>query len=144
MHTLLAILVLALAPPDRPNPTPKQQGRPIAEDILGEWQVIYHFTGGKDDNRNTLMWVFSKESMQHVYNENGTKRPASTFPYTLDVGKSPAVIVFPASKFAGILKVEGDVLMICLHGSPELQPPPDFASPENTRTTLLKLTRVRK
>jgi len=43
-----------------------------------------------------------------------------------------------------ILKVEGDLLTICLHGTPNDQPPPEFASPPNTQITLLQLTRIKK
>src|SRR5438128_11845563 len=116
MGTFLLLAAFAVAVPDRPDPTPKQ-ARPLHEDILGEWQVIKHHTGGKDDNRNNLMWVFTKDTMQHVYNENGKKRPEATFPYTLDATKSPAVIVFPASKLAGILAVEGYLMTISVHRS---------------------------
>lgn len=143
MRALLIVTAFALAVPDRPDPSPLRS-RPLPEDILGEWQVIKHHTGGRDDNRNNLIWVFTKESMQHVYAEDVGKRPASTFSYKLDALKSPAVIVFPASKFAGILKVEGDLLTICLHGSQIDQPPPEFASPPNTQITLLQLTRIKK
>ena len=143
MRALLIFAVFAVAAPDRPDPSPMQR-KPLPEDILGEWQVIKHHTGGRDDNRNNLMWVFTKDTMQHVNLENGIKRPASTFPYTLDATKSPAVLVFPASKFAGILKVEGDLMTVCLHGSPTNTPPPEFASPPNTPITLLQLTRVKR
>ncbi|MBI2805473.1 MAG: hypothetical protein HYX68_10895 [Planctomycetes bacterium] len=143
MHFSLVAAVLVFAVPDRPSPFPDDT-RVFQERILGEWQVVSHFTGGRDDNRNNLMWVFTSETMQHVYLRNGKKDPGGKFPYTLDSTRNPAVIRFPASKFAGIMKLEGDSLTVCLHGSPALEPPVGFVSPPNTSITLLRLVRVRK
>jgi uncharacterized protein (TIGR03067 family) len=144
MRAMFLLALLVVAPPDRPDPTPKQTVRPLHEDILGEWQVIRHETGGNDDKRNNLIWAFTKDTMQHVYNESSGKRIGGSFPYTLDTSKSPAVIVFPNSKFAGILRVEGEMMTVCLHGDPNNQPPREFASPPGTRITLLQLSRVKK
>jgi uncharacterized protein (TIGR03067 family) len=106
--------------------------------------VLRQHTGGNDDKRDNLLWTFSKDAMQHVFIENGGKRPAFSFPYRLDTAKSPAVIVFPGSKVAGILRIEGELMTVCLHGDPNNQPPSEFASPPGTRITLLQLSRVKK
>jgi uncharacterized protein (TIGR03067 family) len=144
MRAFLMIAVLAVAVPDRPDPTPKQTPS-LPEQMLGEWQLVKHVVAGNDvPELNGLLMVFGRESMQHVHLRNGMRQPGGTFPYTLDVNKNPAVIDFRSSKFIGIIKVEGDLLTICFARNGESQPPAEFVSQPSTSTTLLQATRLRK
>ena len=145
MCTVLIFAVLAIAVPDRPDPTPKQAPPPLPEQIIGEWQLVKHVIAGNDiPELNGLLMVFGRENMQHVHLRNGMRQPGGTFPYTLDATKSPAVIEFRSSKFIGIIKVEGDLLTICFARSGDLRPPSDFVSQPNASTTLLQATRLKK
>jgi uncharacterized protein (TIGR03067 family) len=139
MRVLLLFSVLAIGVPDRPDPSAKEN-RPIAEDLLGEWQVTKRVTHGNDSpNLPVLHMLFKRDAMQHLL--NGTQ-PATTFPYKLDAMKNPATISFQPGNETGILKIEGDVLTICL--DKENRFPAEFISPVNSKITLVQLKRVKK
>lgn len=143
MRVFVLCIAMVCAVPDRPDPIPGD-ARPLPEEILGEWHVVTRLKGGMTEDREAMNWVFTKEEMQHIYLRNGGRVPASKFLYTLDAAKRPAVIVFTAASYAGILKVEGNIMTICLHPSSDKQPPPDFVSPPGSQASLLRLTRVRR
>ena len=142
MGALLMLAVLGFAVPDRPDPGAKN-ARPLAEDLLGDWRVIRRVNAGKDDVDLTLTLVFTRETMQHVRVTKEARSPGQTFPYLLDARPDPAVIRFRASKFTGILKIEGDLLTLCLHPSADDRPPPGFESPPGTAVTILQAMRVK-
>jgi uncharacterized protein (TIGR03067 family) len=143
MRSLLLVPLMMIAVPDRPNPLP-QDARPTHERLLGQWLMIKRVTNGKDDpNLANLTLVFAKDKMEHV--TLGQTNMSATFPYTLDVGKDPAVIEFPQSaRIAGLLKIEGETLTICLEMSGQGKLPPGFDSPVGSTHSLLRLTRVKK
>ena len=139
MRVLLLFSVLAIGVPDRPDPSAKEN-RPIAEDLLGEWQVTRRVTNGNfNPDLPLLHMIFKRDAMQHLL--NGTQ-PATLFPYTLDATKNPAGITFLPANETGILKIEGDVLTICL--DKENRYPTEFNSPLNSTITLIQLRRVKK
>ena len=143
MQALLMIAVLAVAVPDRPDPTPKDNARPLPEQLIGEWRLVKQTNGGRDSTENTLTLLFTGKAMQHVHNRDGTRQTAGNFPYTLDTTKFPAVISFHPSNEA-IFKIEGDILTICFSPVGVRQPPAQFESPLGTQVTIMQATRIRK
>ena len=144
MRAILMIAVFAIAAPDRPDPTPKVS-RPVQEQILGDWLQVKRVIGGNEQpNPNELTMTVTPMNIQHVHLRNGAKEPGFMFPYSLDTTKNPVVISFRASQYEGILKIEGDLLTICYSPAGEPQRPSGFASPPNTRITLLQLTRIKQ
>jgi uncharacterized protein (TIGR03067 family) len=143
MRALLLFSVLAVAVPDRQDPSVKDV-KPLQEELLGDWLLVKHTNDGGNVDPNGLTMVFTRESLHHVYLRNGTKEPGGTFPYSLDATKKPAVISFRTTKYEGILKVERDTLTICFSRHGENQPPTQFASFPNTGANLLQATRIKK
>jgi uncharacterized protein (TIGR03067 family) len=143
MRAFLLVPLIAIAVPDRPNPSP-QDTRPTQERLLGQWLMIKRVTNGKDDpNLANLTLVFSNDKMEHV--TLGQTNAMATFPYTLDVGKNPAVIEFTQSgRIAGLLRIEGETLTICLEMTGQGKLPASFDSPIGSSHSLLQLKRVRK
>lgn len=141
---MLAFLFIAttVAVPDRPNPTP-EDSRALPQQLLGRWIILRRINNGIDDlNLAGLHMVFSPDSMQH-FTENGT-RAGGIFPYRLDTTSTPAVIDFTKERSLGILRIDGDVLTICLDTAQSGRPPLDFQSLPGSTTTLVQLTRAKR
>jgi uncharacterized protein (TIGR03067 family) len=145
MRALMLIAFLAIAVPDREDPTPKEK-RPLQEQLVGDWMQVKRVVGGREDpSPNALSLAITRETLQHVPLVNGVKQPGeSVFKYSLDTTKNPAVISFRDSQYEGILKIEGDLLTICYSGHGEPQPPQQFGSPIDSAITLIQATRIKK
>ena len=141
MRALLVTFVLAALVPDRPDPTPRENAKPLPEQIVGDWLQIQRVIGGIDQpNPDNRSLAFTRDVMQHVHLRNGMKEPGHKFAYSLDTTKNPAVIRFLDSGTEGIIKIEGDLLTIC-YGS---QRPGVFVSPANSSITLVQATRIKR
>ena len=116
MRALVMFAVLAVAVPDRPDPTPKQEQLP-ANQIFGDW---------KDRKNPSHMLRF--EGGETVFMVNGQASPADglTAKVLIDWSKTPATIDFMpkqrGGKMMGILKLEGDQLNIALDTSGGARP----------------------
>lgn len=149
MRAALLFAALAVAVPDRPNPTPKVE--PAApEPQLGEWRLDKFDVGGGPgpaltDNSARILHFTRTEVLVSV---NGQPQPNDSTTYTIDWSKKPAAIdIFGKmngnmKKMEGIVKVEGDQLTMCLNldGSR----PTDFVSAPGKLTAVMYLKRVKK
>lgn len=145
MRCLLMLAVLAVAVPDRPNPTPKE-ARPLQEQLQGEWQVVSAMTAGKPIatlKPGEAVFIFAGDRLI-------IRRPnlENVYEFTIDGTPNPAVISLRSKKIAGkdvnkpapvigILKIEGDLLSICL------RPVNGFASTPETKATLWQVKRAK-
>jgi uncharacterized protein (TIGR03067 family) len=144
MYAVLMFTCLAIAVPDRQDPTPKQAD-PLPQQIFGEWKLVKHVIAGNDiGSLNDLVMVFDRDKMQHVHVRADRRDAGGTFPYTLDANRNPAVIDFRAARYIGIIKLDGDLLTICFAEVGTTVPPTEFVSRSDNRTTLLQATRMRK
>ena len=125
MRVLLLFTVFAVAVPDRPDPTPKQDAPPQHR-IIGHWQHLQH--NGKDATRYTLRVT----SLESTWSQDGQPLPGDglTAMIKVDASASPAAIDFVSRQggtIRAIWKVEGDSLTVAVTpGNPGLRPT-DFA-----------------
>ena len=109
MRAIVLFAIFAVAVPDRPDPTPKQDMPPPQHQVAGDWQ---------DRNNQTHMLRFV--GGESVFMVNGQASPGDglTANVFIDWSKSPATIDFMpkqrGGKMMGILKLEGDQLNIAL------------------------------
>jgi len=144
MRCLLMFAVLAAAVPDRPDPTPNE-ARPLQEQLQGEWQVVAALTGGKPIatlKPGEAVFIFAGDRLT-------IRRPTleNIYEFTIDATPNPAAIKVRSKKIAGkdvdgapvigIIKIEGDLLSICL------RPVNGFASTPETKATLWQVKRAK-
>jgi uncharacterized protein (TIGR03067 family) len=144
MRAALMIAVLAVAVPDRPDPTPKE-ARPLQEQLQGEWQVVAALTAGKPIatlKPGEAVFIFAGDRLT-------ISRPTleNVYEFTIDATPNPAAISVRSKRIAGkevngapvmgILKIEGDLLSICL------RPVNGFASTPETKATLWQVKRAK-
>jgi uncharacterized protein (TIGR03067 family) len=151
MRAVVLISVLALAAPVRPprDPVPNE-ARPLAEQIQGEWQVIDAKVSGRPHRSvkpgEVVVWVFAS-------NKKILRLPSNkeyTYEFTLDTTRQPAFIDSVLTKDGtmdrkgqpsmGIVKIEGDVLTICLNSAAR---PTEFISSADTKAALWQMKRVK-
>ena len=143
MRALFMISILAIAVPDRPDPTPKET-IPIMQQLPGEWKILSANIGGKPHAGLKPGDIFHFDSEKMTIRFAGNRQEIYFF--TLDPTKSPAVFDFRfgsaknGSQSLGILKIEGDVLSLCFDNAVR---PKEFASNVNTGTQLWQMTRIR-
>ena len=116
MRAVLMFAVLAVAVPDRPDPTPKKAPLP-KEQIVGAWQ---------DQNNRTLMLRIRPAESEFLINGNPSPHDGLTANIVIDWTKNPATIDFQPKQrggvMLGILKLEGDQLTINLRTSGNTRP----------------------
>jgi uncharacterized protein (TIGR03067 family) len=143
MRNVLILAVAVFAVPDRPDPTPKESSRPLQEQLQGEWVVVQALASGKPLvalKPGEAVFVFAGDRLT-------IRRPnlENVYEFTIDPKQNPATINIRTAKLAGkdvkganiagILKIEGDVLSICL------RPSNGFVSDANTKSTLWQVRR---
>ena len=108
MRAFVIVAVLAIAVPDRPDPTPKQD-LPPQNQILGDWQ---------DRNNRIHMLRFVGGESVFMVNGQASAGDGLTANVFIDWSKNPATIDFMpkqrGGKMMGILKLDGDQLNIAL------------------------------
>jgi uncharacterized protein (TIGR03067 family) len=141
MHGFMMIAALVVAVPDRQDPNVKDV-RPFEEQLLGEWRLIKRVHSGREDTTLAVMrMVFAKEMMQQYSGD--TNLNATPYPFTLDTARNPIAISFKTGH-KGIIKIEGDLLTICLDENAGNAHPSAFASLPNTQLSILQLTRTKR
>lgn len=154
MREVLLFTALVCVAPDRPDPTPKDTAPivPFRAQLNGEWRVVQSLIAGRAHTSikpNQAVFVFDGDKMMIRREDVGGKE----LPYTIVVnGKSnPATIDVsigktksPKTFSAGIIKIEGDVLTMCLQSGVAANRPTEFASHQDSRTILWQLKRIKK
>ena len=154
MRALVLFAVLAVAVPDRPDPTPKKDVMPLQEQLQGEWRMFKATAGGGDENpqkvEGTVLVVKDKNMAIREAGRNHTEDVA----FTLDETKKPVAIDLMPGRgdpkngreiVPGIIQIEGDILTICFHkGGGGGMRPREFASPAGSEFSVLQFRRVRK
>lgn len=126
MHALLMIPLLALAVPDRPDPTPRE-AKSLQELIVGDWLCI--------EATGTTVHTFRVTPAETVWSLNGLPSPENglTANIVIDGSKTPATIDFTAKrgggKYLGIWKIEGDQLTLAFNQLGHNLRPTAFAAP---------------
>lgn len=143
MLTVLLIAILAVAAPIRDVQQPKE--KPLQEQIIGAWQSEQIIDGGKEVELS-LKVVFTPTEAQ-LY-ENGVRKMDMDATWAIDAKKAPATIdLIPKMKGEkrelGILKIEGDVLTICVVEEGDGPRPTEFKSRADTKVVLLHFKRVK-
>lgn len=146
MRALLTVFVLALAAPDREDPTPREKTKPIHEQILGEWQLVNSVVGGRNEKKDGVL-TFTRTEI-HI-TENGQRRSGDDADYVIDATKKPAAIDISvkrdgSQKIEGILKIEGDQLTLCFPRGGGAMRPTDFVSTPQTGIAVMQFTRIKK
>jgi len=148
MRAILLMAALVVAVPDRPNPTPKDAAKPIAEQLVGEWRLVSGVYGGteKKEADGTTM-TFTPTEIHIIEKGQGRRQEDAT--YRLDDKRKPVGIdIMPKQmgnqKIEGILKIEGDMLTLCFAHGGRGDRPLDFASLKDTRVALLLFQRIKK
>jgi uncharacterized protein (TIGR03067 family) len=148
MRAVLMIAVLAIAVPDRQDPTPKE-ARSLQQQLQGEWQVVAALSNGAPHPGTKVgvsVFVFKGDQMiiQRPDNKN-------IYSFAVDATKNPIAMDFASKNIAGkdvkgaavpgVVKLEGDILSICVKsGGPR---PTVFASPPGERIILWQMKRVK-
>jgi uncharacterized protein (TIGR03067 family) len=148
MRAILMFAVLAVAVPDRPGPVPKNETS-LQEQMLGDWQLEKLLLGNMDtpDIPQKPMLVFVRGEI-HVH-ENGQRKMQEDTAYILDETKKPVAIdIIPKrhgeKKLEGIVKIEGDLLTLCMEIDGAGNRPTEFRSGPNSKSVLMQLRRVKK
>jgi uncharacterized protein (TIGR03067 family) len=133
MRTLLAILAVTFAIPDRPERAPKV-ARPPHEQIFGDW-----YSAGinleSPPKRQQPGYIFRITPSESFWIENFKLRPENglTARITVDWSKTPATIDFAPRRggtpLLGIVRVEGELLILAWSDSQNR--PTDFVMPHN-------------
>jgi uncharacterized protein (TIGR03067 family) len=142
---LSAVLLLTLfaRAPAAPVPTHLMKERPLAEALKGKWQLTSRIENGVESDANlvknrTLVFGDGKYTLY-----NGTEE-FLTAKFTVDATQKPHHFDIPGPEFGqfGVVKLEGDVLTICI-GPPDGARATEFESPKGKGRILLTYKRVR-
>ncbi len=144
--SLLIGLALAVAAPG-----PKEPPRKEAASIVGAWEAEKGTAGGQDLPIPPGGVGFEFAADGSVTLREG-KRAPKLARYTLDPKKDPAEIDITANDgqpnrgvFAGIYKLDGDTLTMCVVvGPPGTARPTRFESPAGSEARLVVFKRVKK
>jgi uncharacterized protein (TIGR03067 family) len=142
--SLVSLAQLSAAPDKPPKKKPVKTD---AEKLQGTWKLVTIENNGKTGPApaNTQILFQGKKFII----KNGDKvRVESTF--TLDPAKKPKTIDFQISKgpgrdktLYGIYDLDGDKLKLCLNEGQRGGRPTEFATPPNTRVSLVVMERVK-
>jgi uncharacterized protein (TIGR03067 family) len=147
MRVLVLIALVLVAVPDREDPN-KKDVKPVQEQLLGEWKCVKAVHDGRDEfDKKNVVVIFDKDVIR--VREDGKIQQRDEAGYRIDSTKKPITIDLtprndPDLKIQGILKVEGDELVICFGDGPNAARPAEFVSAPNSRAALLYLKRVKK
>jgi uncharacterized protein (TIGR03067 family) len=148
MRALVFVALAVIAVPDRQDPN-KKDDKPFEEQLLGEWQYVKAVHGGQDApiGNQDLVLIFGKDSIQ--VRQQGKIQDRDATGYHIDATRMPIAIDLmpkngPMEKIPGILKLEGDELVICIAEPPGTARPTDFVSAPNSRGSVLYLKRIKK
>jgi uncharacterized protein (TIGR03067 family) len=133
MRTLLIIAALAVAVPDRPDPTPKDTSQPQSQ-ITGEWA---YRGNGKEPSPTPggPNYVFRLSATESMWVENGRDQPSNglSAKIVLDFNKNPIPIDFIPKRggtpIVGIVRVQGDRLTLAWSNNQTR--PTDFGNAHN-------------
>jgi len=133
MRFLIAMSLIAVAVPDRPDRTPRESLSPQAQ-IVGDW----HYTGTRADAPPQPAppgYFFRITATESFWMENGKPSPGNGFTarIAIDWTKNPVTIDLAPKHggqvLQGILKLEGDRLTLAWSNNPPR--PIDFSAPQN-------------
>ncbi len=147
MRILLMLTAIVVAVPDRPDST-KKPGKPIQEQIIGEWQVTKAVRGGRDEmDKKEAVLIFGKDTIQ--IREDGKIQPRDNANYRIDATQNPihldiTVDMGPKERLLGILKLEGDELIICFSHDRGENRPLNFESTPDSQTMVIHMRRIKK
>ncbi len=144
MRCVLVIALVVIASPVREEQGAK--AKPLHEQVLGEWHSVKVLDGGKDVDI-AFKVVFTTTEV-HLF-ENGERKMDDDATCVIDAKKNPATIDLNPKKKGekkevGILKIEGDVLTICVVEDGDGPRPTEFNSPADSKVVLLYFNRVKK
>ena len=108
MRAVFLIATFAVAVPIREDPTPRQE-KPLQEKILGDWRID---SGPNDGVLRVLR--FTATDMLILVDGKPWPDDAYSGPFTMDVAQNPVTFDIQRNKYQGILKLEGDQLIVCL------------------------------
>jgi uncharacterized protein (TIGR03067 family) len=140
MQATLLITVLALSAPAPKEAPPKT--------IVGEWQTERVERAGKDAGPDPSVWIFFADGTFGIY-VGGKNTLSKPWLYSVDLASKPMTIdlIQPndddPNRFRGIIKFEGDKLIMCL-AEIEKPRPNEFASSFWKSHTLVVFKRVKK
>jgi len=134
MRPLILLAAVAFAAPDREDPTPKEN-RPPQERVLGDWRIA----NGPNDN---VLRVLRIERGKMLILVDGIPWPNDAFSgdVAFDWTVSPATFDYTAKQYRGILKFDGELLLVNLALGGER--PANFD--QNGRGHVLKLARMKR
>jgi uncharacterized protein (TIGR03067 family) len=144
MRTIFLIALVIVAVPDRQDPNTKSP----QEELLGEWQFVKGLLLGREDllGGKDLAYLFGNDVIR--VRDNGQIMPADDRGYLIDTTQKPiAFDIIPKNgqKVLGILKLEGDQLVICYNaGPPSPTRPTEFIAPPQSMTALMYFKRAKK
>jgi uncharacterized protein (TIGR03067 family) len=147
MRALLLVGILTIAAPVRPErnyPRPEEP-KPLREQIIGDWLLVKIANGTPRMEYAPVNNVLRITPSETIFMIDGKASAGDglTAAYSIDWATSPISIEFRPKQrggtLPGILKVEGDMLILGLTSSKD-QGPQDFASAH----LVAHFTRVRK
>ena len=149
MRAALMIAMLTVAVPDRPDRTPKEV-KPAPTGIQGHWQGVNATVFGQPQKpmpgeEDIVIHITAGEIL--TFKKGMPENQKLT--YTIDTTKTPAAIDLVQKqgrmdfKLAGIFKIEGDKLTLCLSFLDAARPT-EFVSTAASQTILLEMKRVPK
>jgi uncharacterized protein (TIGR03067 family) len=146
MRTVLLIAILAVAAPIREDQRPKEKEKTLQEQVIGTWQSVKVLDGGKEVDIS-LKVAFTPTEAQ-LY-ENNVRKMDMDATWIIDAKKDPATIDLNPKmkgerKELGILRIEGDVLTVCVVEEGDGPRPTEFKSPADSKVVLLHFKRVPK
>jgi uncharacterized protein (TIGR03067 family) len=144
MRTVLLIAILAVAAPIREDQRPKE--KPLQEQVIGAWQSVKVIERGTEVE--IAMKVVFTPTEVHLWTD-GERKMDEDATWVIDAKKDPAMIDLNpkkkgAKKELGILKIEGDVLTVCVVEESDGPRPTEFKSPADSKVVLLHFKRVKK
>jgi uncharacterized protein (TIGR03067 family) len=143
MRALLLFSIMAVAVPDRQDPTAK----PLQEQVLGEWESVKIISRGVELKDITLKIVVTRQEI--LAYQNGKHKVEEDAVYTIDAKRRPATLdINPIRKDQknerAIFKIEGDQMTVCVILEEDGPRPTEFRAPPNSELTLVHFKRIKK
>ena len=147
MRPILILIVAMIAGAAAPA-ADKKPGKSLQDQMQGEWLLVKAIDRGQEEKKDEGVKLVVKDSKMTIFEREVREGDDATF--KLDESKKPVAIdITPKGPDAkehvlGIIRIDGDRMTICFAKDAREARPTAFASPKDSKITLLEFQRAKK